>query len=301
VVAVDDQRRSGNDAVNHTAMNEIHVFNHTAMATQFQVRIAGEKKIYAAQAAQAVFALTDDLESRLSRFRANSEISHIARLAPGEILRLSEPVFTCLETAKKMALATRGAFSVTAAALKTQPEPPQWTLLKNPFSIRCDGGKLEFDLGAIGKGFALDHMAELLREWDCPAFLLVAGGSSILAGEAPPATPGWSCGLGENNSAQRYWLKNCSLSGSGLAVKGKHILEPRTGRPTQRQNRAWALTDTAAESDALSTAAMVLSETEIAGVAAGNPDWLVFLQEAGGIRSFGSRILPPPADNMVAV
>ena len=31
----------------------IHVFNHNAMATQFQVRIAGEEKTYAAQTAQA--------------------------------------------------------------------------------------------------------------------------------------------------------------------------------------------------------------------------------------------------------
>jgi FAD:protein FMN transferase len=298
MVAGDDQYgdRAGTIST-RAAMNEIHVFNHTAMATQFQVRIAGEEKIYAGQTAQAAFALTDDLESRLSRFRTNSEISQIAQLAIGEKLRLTEPVFACLEIAKQLELATRSAFSVTAAAVKTQPVPPQWTLMKDQFSIRCDGGKPEFDLGAIGKGFALDRMAELLREWDCPAFLLVAGGSSILAGEAPPGTQGWSCGLGENNSARRFWLKNCSLSGSGLAVKGKHIFDPRTGQPTVRQNRAWALTDSAAESDALSTAAMVLSETEIAGIVAGNPAWLVFLQEADEVRSFGSRTLPALLEN----
>ena len=294
MVATDDQCGAG---VTPPTMREIHVFNHTAMATQFQVRIAGEEKTYAAQAAQAAFDLTDNLESHLSRFRANSDISRIARLATGETMRLSEPVFACLESAKNMELATHGAFSVTAAALKTQPVPPQWTLLKEQISIRCDGGKLEFDLGAIGKGFALDRMAELFREWDCPAFLLVAGGSSTLAGDAPPETPGWSCGLGENNSVQSYWLKNVSLSGSGLAVKGKHILDPRTGQPASRQNRAWALTDIAAESDALSTAAMVLSETEIAGVVAGNTAWQIFLQETDGIRSFGSRTLPPSAEN----
>jgi thiamine biosynthesis lipoprotein len=301
MVAGDNQRGDGGGAViAHTAMSEIHVFNHTAMATQFQVRIASEEKTYAAQTAQAAFTLTDDLESRLSRFRANSDISRIAQLTPGEKLRLSEPVFACLEIAKKMETASRGAFSVTAAALKTQAAAPQWTLLKEQFSIRCDDGKLEFDLGAIGKGFALDRMAELLREWDCPAFLLVAGGSSILAGDASAETRGWSCGLGENNSLERYWLKNCSLSGSGLAVMGKHILNPCTGQPTQRQNRAWALADTAAESDALSTAAMVLPEAEIAEVVVSRPDWLVFLQEAGEIRSFGSRSLPPPVENPAA-
>jgi thiamine biosynthesis lipoprotein len=244
----------------------IHVFSHHAMATEFQVRIAGEEKPYAAQAAQAAFALTDKLESQLSRFCANSDISQIAQLAPGGQLRVSEPVFACLEIAKRMELATRGAFSITAAALKTQPAQPQWSLLKEQFSIRCDRGKLEFDLGAIGKGFALDRMAEVLREWDCPAFLLVAGGSSILAGEPPLGTAGWSCGLGDDNSPQRFWLKNGSLSGSGLAVKGQHIFDPRTGEPAARKDRAWALSPTAAESDALSTAAMVLDEANVSDV-----------------------------------
>jgi FAD:protein FMN transferase len=275
-------------------MSDIHVFNHYAMATQFQVRIAGEEKNYAAQTAQAAFAVADRLESLLSRFRASSEISQIAQLAPGETLRLSEPVFACLELARRMEPATGGAFSATAAALKTQPAKPQWTLLKEPLSIRCDGGKVAFDLGAIGKGFALDRMAEVLREWECPAFLLVAGGSSILAGDAPPETPGWSCGLGDDNSPQRYRLKDVSLSGSGLAVKGPHILDPRTGAPASLRNRVWALADTAAESDALSTACMILSETEISGVVGKNAGWLVFLAEGETWRTIGSRP-PPPA------
>jgi thiamine biosynthesis lipoprotein len=274
-------------------MSDIHVFNHHAMATQFQVRIADEEKTYAAQTAQAAFALTDQLESLLSRFRANSDVSQIAQLAPGEKLRMSEPVFACLEIAKKMEQVTRGAFSVTAAALKSQATQPQWTLLKEQFSIRCESGKLEFDLGAIGKGFALDRMAEVLREWGCPAFLLVAGGSSILAGDAPAGTAGWSCGLGSDNSPRRYWLKNVSLSGSGLAVKGKHILDPRTGQPAERQNRVWALCDSAAESDALSTACMVLNETEIPPVLTANKSWLAFLATEKGFLPLGERPLPP--------
>ena len=275
------------------AMSDIHVFNHRAMATQFQVRIAGEERVYAAQAAQAAFALTDQLECCLSRYRANSDIARIAQLQPGELLRLSEPVFACLEVARKMELATQQAFSVTAAALKTQAAMPQWSLLRDAFSIRCDGGRLEFDLGAIGKGFTLDRMAEVLREWECPAFLLVAGGSSIVAGAAPTATPGWSCGLGENNSQERYWLQHCSLSGSGLAVQGRHILDPRTGGAARRQDRAWALADTGAESDALSTAMMVLPESEITGVLAGNAGWLAFLPGEKGYTILGARTPPP--------
>ena len=276
-------------------MSDIHVFNHHAMATHFQVRIAGEEKDYAAQTAQAAFALTDALEAQLSRFRANSDIAQIAQLAPGEKLRLSEPVFACLEIAKKMELATRGAFSATAAARQTQSSPPSWSLLKEQFSIRCEAGQLQFDLGAIGKGFALDRMAEVLREWDCPSFLLVAGGSSILAGDAPAGMLGWSCGLGDDHSLQRYWLTNGSLSGSGLAVKGRHIFDPRTGAAAQRNQRAWAFTGSAAESDALSTACMVWTEAEAAEIVGESQAWLVFLEEPGAWRCLGRRPVPARA------
>ncbi|MGA2243786.1 MAG: FAD:protein FMN transferase [Verrucomicrobiota bacterium] len=271
-------------------MSDLHVFKHRAMATHFEVRLAGEDQAYAGQAAQAAFGLLDELESQLSRYRVNSQVSQLARLAPGESLRVGEPVFACLQLAKEMEAATRGAFSATAAALQSQPAPPQWTLLN--FAVRCDGGKLELDLGAIGKGFALDRMREVLGEWSCPAFLLVAGGSSVLAGDAPAGTPGWSCGLGDDHSPCRYWLKNASLSGSGLLVKGRHILDPRTGRPAERLNRAWALCDSAAESDALSTACMVLAEPEIHELLAARKSWLVFLQENENARPLGRRALP---------
>ena len=262
------------------------------MATHFQVRMHSDERTYAAQAAQAAFDLVDSLEACLSRFRSNSDIARIADLAPGEKLRLSEPAFACLQIAAQMEEATRGAFCATPAALKTQPSLPQWSLLSDEQSILCLRGQLLFDLGAIGKGFALDRMGELLRQWDCPSFLLIAGGSSVLAGDPPAEAPGWSCGLGEDHAAQRFLLTHASLSGSGLAVQGSHILDPRNGRTASRQMRAWALADSAAESDALSTACMVLSEPELEEVLAQNHCWLSFLETTDGYRSVGKRVLP---------
>ena len=265
------------------------------MATYFEVRIADEERTYAAQAADAALDLVNKLEARLSRFRSDSDITQIAQLAPGEKMRLSEPAFACLASAKKMELATRGAFSATAAALQTQSSLPQWNLLPDELSIQCECGRLQFDLGAIGKGFALDLMAELLRNWDCPAFLLVAGGSSILAGDPAQETAGWSCGLGNDDTPQRLLLARTSLSGSGLAVKGNHIFDPRTGLAALRQTRAWALADSAAESDALSTACMVLNEEELEAVLAQDHSWLFFLETDGINRPIGNRELPPHA------
>jgi len=262
------------------------------MATHFQVRINCDDKMYAAQAAQAAFDLVDSLEGRLSRFRSNSDIARIGDLAPGEKMRLSEPAFACLQIAERMERATHGAFCATPAALRTQSSLPQWGLLPDEQSVLCLSGRLQFDLGAIGKGFALDRIAELLCQWDCPSFLLIAGGSSVLAGDPPAETPGWSCGLGEDSASQRFLLTHASLSGSGLAVQGSHILDPRNGLPALRQTRAWSLADTASESDALSTASMVLSESELEEVLAQNPSWLSFLETDEGYRPLGKRALP---------
>ncbi len=271
----------------------IHVFRHEAMATFFEVRIAGEERDYAEQAAQSAFRLLDRLENLLSRFRENSEISQIKDLLPGETLRLLEPTFACLEIAKKMEAATERAFCVSPLARQTSDQLPEWSLSREGMLISCQSGELNFDLGAIGKGFALDRMAEELIEWSCPAFLLIAGGSSVLAGAAPAGSPGWSSGLGDASTDLRFWLSHCSLSGSGLAVKGNHIIDPRTGCAVEDRPRVWAIADSAAESDALSTAAMVLSEAEVAQLFGQNREWLVFLNEGGNWRHFGARILPP--------
>jgi thiamine biosynthesis lipoprotein len=229
----------------------------------------------------------------LSRFRANSDIARLAGLTPGETMRLSEPAFACLEIAKRMERITKSAFSPTPSALQAQVSMPLWELLDKELSIRCLSGTLQVDLGAIGKGFALDRMGELLRQWECPSFLLVAGGSSILAGDPPIDNSGWSCGLGDDNASYRLLLAHASLSGSGLAVQGQHIFDPRTGGLAARQSRAWALADTAAESDALSTACMVLSEPELEEVLAQDHSWLAFLEAGENVRPLGSRKLPP--------
>jgi thiamine biosynthesis lipoprotein ApbE len=59
-------------------------------------------------------------------------------------------------------------------------------------------------------------------------------------------------------------MRDMSLSGSGILLHGPHILDPRTGRPTERPTvAAWAVGPSAAVTDAVSTAFMVLKESEV--------------------------------------
>jgi thiamine biosynthesis lipoprotein len=273
----------------------IHTFKHHAMATEFQVRIADEEATYAAQAAQELFTLVDRLNDLLSRFRDHSDLCQIAALEPGMALPVNEMTFDCLRLARSVEELTSGAFAITATA-KREPgtPPPRWRLEQENLLIHCEEGKLAFDLGAIGKGYTLDRMAATLAEWECRAFLLIAGGSSVLAGAAPAGTSGWDAGLGlPGGGARRFALTHSSLGGSGIFEQGRHIMDPRTGQPAQLRDRAWAFAQHAALSDALSTAAMVLNDDELHAALSNYAEGCVVLGDGGRWRTYGDYPLPP--------
>ncbi len=247
------------------------------MATWFELRIASEDPAYAAQAAQEAFSLIDRLEALLSRYREDSEVRLLGRLAPGECLRLAPETAACLRQAAELSALTGGAFDPALGHLRAAPgiaadeSTPRGRLLLDPQQpfASAEGGPVHLDLGAIGKGFALDRVARQLREWDLPSALLVAGGSSLLALDPPDGATGWEIGL---SARQSIWIANAALGASGASVKGAHILDPRDGRPTHGFARTWACAPCGAAADALSTAAMLLERDELAELADRVPD-----------------------------
>jgi len=236
------------------------------MSTWWQVRIAGEEESYADQAAQAAFAITDRMESLMSRFREESEISIVSTLPQGGRYKLSKPVFDCLALAEKYRIATRGAFDICAAA-RSGGQDPRWHLDEETQEFVADSEECRIDLGAIAKGYALDQMAEELIIWGIEKFLLMSSGSSILAGKPPEGETGWrvrlELGEGDAADAVEILLAQQGLGTSGSAMRGDHILDPSTGRPAVRYQRSWALADTAAEADALSTSWMNMEWEQI--------------------------------------
>ena len=131
------------------------------------------------------------------------------------------------------------------------------------------------DLGAIGKGYAVDRMLERLAEWDLTDALVHGGASSAAAGGRGPGSRGWPVTLRhpvrKENVLARFALENRALGASGLE-KGAHIIDPATGKPAQRVVAAWAAAPQAAEADAFSTAFMIMPAGDMEACLAKHPE-----------------------------
>lgn len=260
-------------------------FEHEAMATTFGIFIDGQAPAYARQAAAAGFRELDRLEGELSRYVETSDIARANRLAAGETTAIGEDTLHCLLLAGEVSAATHRAFDPAYASVAAAGSPPDaalYALDPANHTLTSHATRLHLDLGAVGKGFALDRMAATLREWDITAALLQSGGSTALALAAPAGESGWSVGLGDDPARRTLLLAAAALSGSGTAVKGTHLMDPRRTTTGGRPGRVWALAPNAALSDALSTAFFILSDAEIAAFCAAHPEIGAAIQSPGG-------------------
>ena len=281
-------------------------FSHEAMATTFEIIVVHEDAHYARQAAAAAFEEVDRLEGELSRFIENSDISRINTLPANQPLLLGLDAFECLKIGVRMYTETNGAFDITIGSLlkcwrdeEGNPRMPSGKELdfarlhtgsnllqldEREHTIRLSASPVEIDLGGIGKGYAVDRVAELLREWSIETVLISGGYSSVLALEAPPGTRGWPLTLSDPADRRRLLarphLRTGALGGSGV-LKGGHIISPRTGRPVEGKRAAWSAAPDAATADALSTAFMIMDLDEIRQYCRLHPDRraMVILQE----------------------
>jgi thiamine biosynthesis lipoprotein len=277
----------------------VHRFAHQAMGTYFEILIAGGEASYAGQAAQAGFAEIDRLDRLFSRFDMGSEIYQINRLPPGGRMIIGVETFQCLTLGDWARRETGGAFDINVRGWVNRRDPePGGAAIPFPeaayelferaagYEIQRKDGRpseiaaLDLDLGAIGKGFALDAAREILKDWDIENVLLHGGTSTALAsGSAPEFEDkggGWPVGVGggwpDLGVPGELILRGQALSGSGTEVKGQHILDPRTGKPAGGHLAAWAVHSLAALSDALSTAVMVMTTEAVEAFCASHLD-----------------------------
>ena len=286
---------------NRKEIENLAKFSHRAMNANFEIWIQHEDGTYAGRAARAAFNEADRLEQELSRYVDNSDISRINAAAANETVVVSPDTMACLATAREVFDLTAGAFDVTIGQLVKlwkEGNPTQQaidvilqTLTGKAFTL--DPAKLTvtvlrpnvgLDLGGVGKGYAIDRMAAVLRDWGIQRALLHGGASSVLAIEPPKGKPGWTITLSNPHNPDqilaRLQMAHQSLSCSGLQ-RGHHIINPATGQLVTDKRAVWLLSPYfAAKADALTTAFMVMPAEAITRFAQSDPKICIMVMSA---------------------
>jgi len=278
-----------------------------AMACEFEVQLAASRDDDSMEHVFAALDLVESLETQMTVYRSDGEMIRINRAAASRPVRVEPRLFAMFQLAKRLHRDTAGALDITSGPLseawgfsRREGRLPSDAVIAD--ALACVGMQnveldpnhltiafrrqgMSVNLNSIGKGYALDRMAELLATHLVSDYLLHGGKSSVLArGDQPGnAGQGWTIGLRHPlrpaDRLAEFVLCNQALSTSGSGTqffirRGKrygHILDPRTGRPAEGLYSATVVAPTAAEADALSTAFYVMGPVAVANYCAAHP------------------------------
>jgi thiamine biosynthesis lipoprotein len=292
-----------------------------AMATRFEIVLHGDNPAALRAAGEEALRMVEQLEGQLSLFRPSSEIAHLNTRAAREPVRVTPGLFALLQQAKRLHEESSGAFDITIAPLvrcwgfmggdgrMPRPEEVAEARVKvgmglvhlgpEDFTVRFDREGVMLDLGAIGKGYAVERAAELLREAGVTSALLHGGTSTVQAIGQPPGEEFWKIAIETPSPSSdtpptllaTVPLKDEAMSVSGVwgnsfQVGGRtfgHIIDPRTGEPALGTVLAAVVLPSATETDALSTALLTLGRAGHEQIAALRPGMrTLVVSESGG-------------------
>jgi thiamine biosynthesis lipoprotein len=213
-----------------------------AMGTRFEIVLHGEDEGRLRAVGEEAVRAIEHWHGRLSRFMPESDVSRLNRDSGA---RVGDDLRDLLDVCDEVRLASRGAFDP-----RIGPE-------------RC------LDLGAVGKGWALDQAAAIVLEHGLTTALLHGGGSSVVAIGAPVNAEGWPIAIRSDGEALRVLLHDQALGVS--APRGRmdahgvtHIVDPRTGDAPIHTDTAAVIAplgpNAASLADAWSTALVVLGK-----------------------------------------
>lgn len=262
------------------------------MGTVFEIAAYGESSEQTSIAIKKAFQEIVHIDEVMSNYKQDSALSTLNRSAQNHTERVLPDLYRVIEQAIQFSKMSGGKFDITVAPLvnlwkaalagdsypssdqlreaqtcmgyeKIELTPPDYIT----FHSRC----LQVDLGAIGKGYAVDRAAELLVSQGIQDAFINAGGSTILAMGSPPGQAAWLVHLRDpSHRVDPYvMLKNESVSTSeqtAPSLLGResagHIIDPSTGRPLETQFAVTVIAPNGTMSDGFSTTLLLLGPTQ---------------------------------------
>ena len=238
-----------------------------AMGSAYSVAVYGDDRTSMEEAVDAAFEEVRRLDQMLSNYKPESELSEVNRFAAERPVKVTPELFSLFSACMEYSRASEGAFDITVGPLmrvwgfyKGTGRLPHRAEVRGALArvgyrnllldaangtVRFARPGVEMDPGGIGKGYAVDRMIEVLKQYGIRTALVSASGSSIYGMGAPPGEKGWKVQIrdpkNDSKSVAEIYLKDESMSTSGnyekfFRAEGRvysHIMDPRTGWPAQ--------------------------------------------------------------------
>ena len=246
----------------------------------------------ATAAFEAVFDEFDRLDALMSVWKEGSDIEKLNRAAGDKAVPVSAEVREVLNMARQASEWTDGKFDVTFGALSGLWKfdhdldgniPARADVLARLPLI--DYRKLEVDqakgtaflkqkgmrahLGGIGKGYAVDRAAAIMRGRGINDFMIQSGGDLYVAGRRGDRP--WRAGIQDPRGPAGSIFASMDLSDSAFSTSGDyerffmkdgrryhHIIDPDSGEPAQGSRSVTIVTPRAVVADGLSTGVFIL-------------------------------------------
>ncbi|HSJ14713.1 MAG TPA: FAD:protein FMN transferase [Longimicrobiales bacterium] len=263
------------------------------MGTFLQARAHAPDSVVARAALRAARQAVFRVDSLMSTYRPESEISHLnARAGTGEWQQLSRESMAVLIASRRAADASGGAFDISVGPLMEA-----WGF-RTPRAGRPDAGALDrararvgyrgveldsaggrarlarpgmaVDLGAIAKGYALDLAGEAMRRAGGTAGMIDLGGNVLVFGAPGPERTAWRIGIldpaDRDGTIGTIAVREGSVATSGNyeqffewdGVRYSHIMDARTGRPARGTAQVTVVAPGGLQADILSTVLFIL-------------------------------------------
>lgn len=261
------------------------------MGSDFEITIVDNDQANAENMINIAIEEISRIEKLISSWDKNSQTSLINLNAGVKPVKIDLELFELISRSIKVSNISQGAFDISYASMdkvwyfdRKMTEFPSIEKIKKSVSkigyknivlnkedttvfLKSKGMKIGF--GAIGKGYAADRAKEILIKNNVKSGIINASGD-LTAWGLKPSGKDWMVAIVNpiNKDKVFSWLtiKNKSIVTSGnyekfINLDGKkysHIIDPRTGYPTEGILSVTIITDKAELADALATSVFVL-------------------------------------------
>lgn len=223
----------------------------------------------AKEAVAAAFDRLAEVHEATNMYSEKSDVYRINNASAGEEIKVEPCTAEILETARKVAEDSEGAFDITIAAVtelwdfkSENPSPPCESDIKEALTHvgyteltvvgeKCiavkKSNETKVDLGGAAKGYAGDEVMRIMREYGVDAAIADLGGNVICMGRNPNSKDGkWRIGIQTPFAPTGEYAETVEIEGGAVVTSGTyqryfefngrryhHIIDPSTGYPAE--------------------------------------------------------------------